>query len=126
MTTVKEVDALNERVEGVLERINTTAATVQQQMEMLLTIGQGAQRWQEIAQKEIGQTRTDLVEGMGRGTAMESSMQKIREAQEGQELKKEILALVNSQLKTFEAQIDGKVQEWMAASVEGCQKWRIS
>ena len=74
MATVKEVDALNERVDGVSERINTTAAAVEQQLDMLLTSGQGAQRWQEIAQKEIGQTRTDLVEGMDRVTAMESSV----------------------------------------------------
>ena len=64
VATVHEVDALNERVDEVSQRINTTAATIEQQMDMLLTTGQGAQRWQEIAQKEIGQTRTDLVEGM--------------------------------------------------------------
>ena len=45
MATVKEVDALNERVEGVSERIDTTAAAVEQQLDMLLTPGQGAQRW---------------------------------------------------------------------------------
>ena len=56
---------------------------------------------------------------MGRVTAMESSVQKIREAQEGQHLKKEILELVDTQLKTFEVQMDAKVQEWTATIVEG-------
>ena len=74
MATVHEVDALNERVDGVSERINTTAAAMEQQLEMLLTMGQEAQQWQEIAQTEIGQTRTDLVEGMGRVAAMESNV----------------------------------------------------
>ena len=45
MATVKEIDAINERVEGVSERINTTAAAVEQQLEMLLTMGQEAQQW---------------------------------------------------------------------------------
>ena len=89
---------------------------------MLLTSGQGAQRWQEIAQKEIGQTRTDLVEGMGRVTAMESSVQKIKEAQEGQNLKKEIMELINTRLQTFEAQNDVNIQEWTSSIVQGCQK----
>ena len=80
VATVKEVDAINERVEGVSERINTTAAAVEQQLDMPLTSGQGAQRWHEIAQKEIGQTQTNLVEGMGRVTAIEASVQKIEEA----------------------------------------------
>ena len=43
MTTVREVDALNEKVDGVSERINNTAAVVERQMDMMLTIGQGAQ-----------------------------------------------------------------------------------
>ena len=106
---MKEVDAINERVEGVSARIDTTAAAVEQQLDMLLTTGQEAQQWQEIAQKEIGQTRTDLVEGMGRVTAMESSVQKIREVQEGQNVKNEILELVDTQLQTLQAQIEAKV-----------------
>ena len=40
VATVKEVDAINARVEGVSERINTTAAAVEQQLDMLLTTGQ--------------------------------------------------------------------------------------
>ena len=59
MAIVHEVDALNERVEGVSERINTTAAIAEQQLDMLLTTGQEAQQWQEIAQKKLvrcGQT----------------------------------------------------------------------
>ena len=43
VATVKEVDTINERVECVSERINTTAAAVEQQLEMLLTTGQEAQ-----------------------------------------------------------------------------------
>ena len=39
VATVKEVDTINARVEGVSERINTTAAAVEQQLEMLLTMG---------------------------------------------------------------------------------------
>ena len=121
VATVHEVDALNERVDGVSERINTTAAAVEQQLDMLLTSGQGAQQWQEIAQKEISQTRTDLVEGLGRVTALESTVQKIKEAQEGQTLKKEIMELVNTRLQTFEAQIDANLQEWTGSIVQGCQ-----
>ena len=45
VATVKEVDGLNERVEEVSERINTTAATMEQQLDMILTSGQGAQKW---------------------------------------------------------------------------------
>ena len=122
MATVKEVDALNERVDGVSERINTTAAAVEQQLDMLLMTGQEAQQWQEIAQKEIGQTRTDLVEGMGRVTAMESTVQRIREVQEGRDLKNEILVLMNTRLDTFEAQINAKMEEWTTAIVQGCQE----
>ena len=61
VATVHEVDALNERVDGVSERINTTAAAVEQQLDILLMTRQAAQHWQEITQKEIGQTRIDLV-----------------------------------------------------------------
>ena len=48
-------------------------------MDMLLAAGQGAQQFQEIVHKEMGQTCADLVEGMGRVTALESSVQAIRE-----------------------------------------------
>ena len=51
---MKEVDALNERIDGVSERIDTTTAAVEQQMEMLLAAGQGAQQFQEIAHREMG------------------------------------------------------------------------
>ena len=47
VATVKEVDSLSERIEGVSERIDATAAAVEQQMEMLLAAGQGAQQFQE-------------------------------------------------------------------------------
>ena len=89
---------------------------------MLLTTGQEAQQWQEIAQKEIGQTRTDLVEGMGRVTALESSVQKVREVQQGQDLKNEILALVDTQLQTLKAQIEASMEEWSGSIVRGCQE----
>ena len=79
VATVQEVDALGERIDAVSERIDATAAIVEQQIEMLLTAGQGAQQWQEIAHKEMGQTRADLVEGMGRVTALKSAVQTIRE-----------------------------------------------
>ena len=45
VATVKEVDALNGQIEGVSARIDTTAAAVEQQLDMLLTSSQGAQRW---------------------------------------------------------------------------------
>ena len=112
---VQEVDALN-------ERIDTTAAAVEQQMEMLLTSGQGAQQWQEIAQKGIGQTRANLVAGLGRVTVLESSIQAIREDQQKQDLKKEVLELVTTQLQTFEAQVDARVREWTETTVQGCQE----
>ena len=70
VATVKEVDSLSERIEGVSERIDATAAAVEQQMEMVLAAGQGAQQFQEIAHREMGQTRADLVEGLGRVTAL--------------------------------------------------------
>ena len=74
VATVKEVDSLSERIEGVSERIDATAAAVEQQLEMVLAAGQGAQQFQEIAHREMGQTRADLVEGLGRVTALESSV----------------------------------------------------
>ena len=43
VATVKEVDSLSERIEGVSDRIDATAAAVEQQMEMVLAAGQGAQ-----------------------------------------------------------------------------------
>ena len=57
---------------------------------------------------------------MGRVTAMESSVQKIKEAQEGQNLKKEIMELIITRLQTFEAQIDANIQEWTGSIVQGC------
>ena len=46
---------------------------------------------------------------MGRVTTMESSVQQIKEAQEGQNWKKEIMELIDTQLHTFEAQIDANI-----------------
>ena len=122
VATVHEVDALNERVDGVSERINTTAAAVEQQLEILLTTGQEAQQWQEIAQREIGQTHTDLVEGLGRVTVMESTVQRITEVQEGKELKDEILALVTTRLDSFEAQLNVSMEKWTTAVADGYQE----
>ena len=99
--TVKEVDSLSERIEGVSERIDTTAAAVEQQMEMVLAAGQGAQQFQEITHREMGQTRADLVEGLGRVTALESSVREVREVQQ-QDRSKDIMDLVTAQLQTFE------------------------
>ena len=45
VATVQEVDALNERIDGVSKRIDATTATVEQQMDFLLTSGKGAQQW---------------------------------------------------------------------------------
>ena len=118
---MKEVDALNERIDGVSERIDTTAAAVEQQMEMLLAAGQGAQQFQEIAHREMGQTRADLVEGLGRVTALESSVHEVREAQQ-QDRSKDIMDLVTAQLQTFESQIDAKIRGWTASTVKGCQE----
>ena len=53
---------------------------------------------------------------------MESTVQQIKEAQEGQNLKKEIMELINTRLQTFEAQIDVNIQEWTGSIVQGCQK----
>ena len=41
VATVKEVDALNERIDGVSDRIDATVVAVEQQMEMVLAAGQG-------------------------------------------------------------------------------------
>ena len=59
---------------------------------------------------------------MGRVTAMESTVQRIREVQEGQDLKNEILVLMTTRLDTFEAQLNAKIQEWTTAIVQGCQE----
>ena len=40
-------------------------------MDFLMASGQRSQQWQEITQKEIGQTRADLVEGQGRLIVLE-------------------------------------------------------
>ena len=108
VATVQEVDALNESIDRVSEWIDATAVAVEQQMDFLMTSGHEAQQWQEIAQKEIGQMRADLVEGQDRLTALESFVQKIREAQQ-QDVTKDIMDLVNTRLQTFETQIDAKV-----------------
>ena len=65
--------------------------------------------------------RADLAEGQDRLTALESSVQKIREAQQ-QDVTKDIMDLVNTRLQTFETHIDAKVREWAASTVRGCQK----
>ena len=122
VATVKEVDSLSERIEGVSERIDATAAAVEQQMEMVLAAGQGAQQFQEIAHREMGQTRADLVEGLGRVTALESSVQEVREAQQSQDMSKDIMDMITAQLQTFEAQIDAKIRGWTASAVKGCQE----
>ena len=121
VATVQEVDALGERIDGVSERIDTTAAAVEQQMDMLLAAGQGAQQFQEIAHREMGQTRADLVEGLGRVTALELSVHEVREAQQ-QDRSKDIMDLVTAQLQTFETQIDAKIRGWTASTVKGCQE----
>ena len=51
-------------------------------MDMLLAARLGAQQFEEIAHKEMGQTRADLVEGMGRVTSLESSDREISAAQQ--------------------------------------------
>ena len=45
VATVQEVDALGERIDGVSERIDTSAAAVEQQIDMLLAAGQEAQQF---------------------------------------------------------------------------------
>ena len=66
--------------------------------------------------------RTDLVEGLGRVSAMESSVQKIREVQEGQHVKNKILELVDTQLQIMQAQVEAKVQDWAMVIGKGCQE----
>ena len=58
---------------------------------------------------------------MGRVIAMESTVQRIREVQEGQDLKNKILALVTTRLDTFEAQLNASMQKWTTAIADGCQ-----
>ena len=53
---------------------------------------------------------------------MESSVQKIREVQEGQELKNEILALVDTQLQEMKAQVEASMEAWSGSIVQGCQE----
>ena len=54
-------------------------------------------------------------------TALESSVQTIREEQQ-QDRSKDIMDLVTAQLQTFEAQIDAKIRGWTASNVKGCQE----
>ena len=49
-------------------------------------------------------------------------MQKIREVQHGQDLKNEILALVDTQLQTVKAQIEASMEAWSGSIVQGCQE----
>ena len=69
----------------------------------------------------MGQTRADLVEGLGRMTALESSVQEVREAQQ-QDRSKDIMDMITAQLQTFESQIDAKIRGWTASTVKGCQE----
>ena len=55
--------------------VESTSAALEQQSEAIVEAGQRSQRWKELAQKEIGQARTDLVEAGGRLTTVESAVQ---------------------------------------------------
>ena len=65
VATVKEVDALNERIDGVSERIDATAAAVEQQMEMVLAAGQGPSSFRRSPTGRWARHVADLVEGIG-------------------------------------------------------------
>ena len=56
---------------GVVEQ---ASAALEQQSVFLGGLEQRAQGWQEIAQREVGQLRVDLVEIQGRLMAVESSV----------------------------------------------------
>ena len=70
----------------------------------------------------MGQTHADLVEGMGRVTALESAVQTIREDRQQQDMSKDIMDMVTAQLQTFESQIDAKIRGWTTPIVKGCQE----
>ena len=107
---------------GCLERIDTTAAAVEQQMDLLLATGQGSLAVAGDRPKEIGQTRADMVEGQGRMTALESFVQEIKEAQQKQDVVKDIMDLVMPRLQAFEERVDAKIQQWRASTIQGCQE----
>ena len=59
---------------------------------------QSAHGWQEIAQRELGQVRTELVEMQGRVKAAESIVLDIQEPQQ-QTWQAELAAMVDKQLE---------------------------
>ena len=79
-----------------------------------------AQEWQQIAQREIGQVHTDLVEAQGRLTAMESFVRDIQ-GQKQLEWWREFAAMVDQQLEQFEACLHEKIGNWTTLTIKTCQ-----
>ena len=72
--TVEHGGQLRLDVDGLAGVVDQTSAPLEQQSIFLGDLESRAQGWQDVAQREIGQTRADLVELTGRVMAVESSV----------------------------------------------------
>ena len=80
--TVHHGDKLREDVDGLAGVVEQTSAILEQQSVFLGGLEQRAQGWQDIAQREVGQLRADLVETQGKLTAVKSSVQEFQGPQQ--------------------------------------------
>ena len=81
---------------------------------------QQTQSWQEVAQREIGQTRVDMVELQGRLTVVESTVQDIQGPQ-WLTWRAEVAAMVDKQLEGFESRLQQKIGGWTEAAINACE-----
>ena len=80
---------------------------------------QWAQGWQDIAQREVGQLRVDLVETQGRLTAVESFVQD--QGPQQQTWRAELAAMVDKQLEAFETRLHDEITDWTKDVVKACE-----
>ena len=80
---------------------------------------QRAQGWQDIAQREVGQLRADLVETQGRLTAVESFVQD--QGPQQMTWRAELAAMVGTQLEKFETRLQGEIRDWTEEAVKACE-----
>ena len=118
--TVRHGDKLREDVDGLAGVVDQASAALEQQSVFLGELEQQAQGWQEVAQREIGQTRADMVELQGRLTAVESTLQDIQGPQ-WLTWRAELAAMVDKQLEGFESRLQQKIEGWTETTINACE-----
>ena len=118
--TVRHGDKLRKDVDGLAGVVDQASAALEQQSEFLGELEHQAQSWQEVAQREIGQTRADMVELQGRLTAVESALQDIQGPQ-WLTWRAELAAMVDKQLEGFESRLQQKMESWTETAISACE-----